>query len=138
MNKYIDARGGVNTEKLQQDDELISQFGEYSYGWHDSDEAGKAAKKGIDENVVREISADKGEPDWMLEMRLRGYKAFVDKPMPDWGVDLSGFDADDFKYYVKPIEKQAKSWEELPDDIRTTYDRLGIPADSVDGKPALD
>ncbi|MDK7241414.1 Fe-S cluster assembly protein SufB, partial [Lacticaseibacillus rhamnosus] len=46
---------------------------------------------------------------------------------PDWGVDLSGFDADDFKYYVKPIEKQAKSWEELPDDIRTTYDRLGIP-----------
>ena len=87
MNKYIDARGGVNTEKLQQDDELISQCGEYSYGWNDSDEAGKAAKKGIDENVVREISADKGEPDWMLEMRLRGYKAFVDKPMPDWGVD---------------------------------------------------
>ena len=47
--------------------------------------------------------------------------------MPDWGVDLSGFNADDFKYYVKPIDKQAKSWDELPDDIRNTYDRLGIP-----------
>ena len=72
-------------------------------------------------------SADKGEPQWMLDMRLRGFKAFLEKPMPDWGVDLSGFNADDFKYYVKPIDKQAKSWDELPDDIRNTYDRLGIP-----------
>ena len=67
----------------------------------------------IDENVVRAISADKGEPQWMLDMRLRGFKAFLEKPMPDWGVDLSGFNADDFKYYVKPIDKQAKSWDEL-------------------------
>ena len=63
----------------------------------------------------------------MLDMRLRGFKAFLEKPMPDWGVDLSGFNADDFKYYVKPIDKQAKTWEELPDALRSTYDRLGIP-----------
>ena len=92
---------------------------EYEYGWHDSDAAGEAAKKGIDENVVCAISADKGEPEWMLDIRLKGYQAFLDKPMPDWGVDLSGFNADDFKYYVKPIDKQAATWEDLPDEIRT-------------------
>ena len=127
MSQYVADRQRVDEEKLKKDDEIIQQFGDYTYGWHDSDAAGEAAKRGIDENVVRAISADKGEPQWMLDMRLRGFKAFLEKPMPDWGVDLSGFNADDFKYYVKPIDKQAKSWDELPDDIRNTYDRLGIP-----------
>ena len=77
MNQYVADRGRVNEDKIRQDDEIIEQFGEYSYGWHDSDAAGEAAKKGISEEVVREISADKGEPAWMLDMRLRGYKAFV-------------------------------------------------------------
>ena len=84
-------------------------------------------KKGIDENVVRAISADKHEPEWMLEKRLEGYRDFINRPMPQWGVDLKDFDADDFKYYVKPIDKQATTWEELPDEIRSTYDKLGIP-----------
>ena len=127
MSQYVADRQRVDEEKLKKDDEIIQQFGDYTYGWHDSDAAGEAAKRGIDEQVVRDISADKGEPQWMLDMRLRGFKAFLEKPMPDWGVDLSGFNADDFKYYVKPIDKQAKTWEELPDDIRSTYDRLGIP-----------
>ena len=127
MSQYVADRTRVNEDKIKEDDEIISQFGEYNYGWHDSDKAGEAAHKGIDENVVRAISADKGEPEWMLEMRLKGYRSFMEKPMPDWGVDLSGFNADDFKYYVKPLKEQAKSWEELPDDIRNTYDRLGIP-----------
>ena len=127
MSRYVADRERVNEEKLKQDDDIIAQFGEYNYGWHDSDVAGEAAKKGIDEQVVRDISADKGEPQWMLDYRLRGYQAFLEKPMPTWGVDLSGFHADDFKYYVKPIDKQAKSWDELPTDIRNTYDRLGIP-----------
>ena len=127
MSQYVADRTRVNEDKIKEDDEIISQFGEYNYGWHDSDKAGEAAHKGIDENVVRAISADKGEPEWMLEMRLKGYRSFMEKPMLDWGVDLSGFNADDFKYYVKPLKEQAKSWEELPDDIRNTYDRLGIP-----------
>ena len=94
MSQYVADRQRVDEEKLKKDDEIIQQFGDYTYGWHDSDAAGEAAKRGIDEQVVRDISAD---------------------------------NADDFKYYVKPIDKQAKTWEELPDDIRSTYDRLGIP-----------
>ena len=96
---------------------------DFTYG----EEGFERLDAGITPDIVREISAKKDEPQWMLDMRLRGFKAFLEKPMPDWGVDLSGFNADDFKYYVKPIDKQAKSWDELPDDIRNTYDRLGIP-----------
>lgn len=128
MSRYVSDRERVSEEKIRQDDEILSHFGnEYDYGWHDSDEAGKLAKKGISEEVVRRISAEKNEPEWMLEERLKGWRDFVAKPMPDWGVDLKDFDADDFKYYVKPVDKQATSWEELPDDIRDTYDKLGIP-----------
>ena len=127
MSQYVADRTRVNEDKIKQDDEIIEQFGDYSYGWHDTDFAGEAAKKGIDENVVRAISADKHEPEWMLEKRLEGYRDFINRPMPQWGVDLKDFDADDFKYYVKPIDKQATTWEELPDEIRSTYDKLGIP-----------
>lgn len=127
MDQYVFDRTRVNEKKIEQDDEILSQFGEYSYGWHDSDTAGQAAKKGISEDVVRAISADKNEPAWMLDCRLQGYRAFVSKQMPKWGVDLSGFDAQDFKYYVKPVDKEAVSWDELPTDIKNTYDRLGIP-----------
>ena len=92
MSQYVAGRSRVNEDKIRQDDEIISQFGEYEYGWHDSDAAGEAAKKGIDENVVRRhLRPTKGEPEWMLDIRLKGYQAFLDKPMPDWGVDLSGF-----------------------------------------------
>lgn len=127
MGEYVYDRTRVDEKKIQKDDQIISQFGSYKYGWHDSDAAGQAAKKGIDESVVRAISADKHEPKWMLDLRLKGYRAFVDKPMPQWGVDLSGFNAQDFKYYVKPVDHEAKSWSDLPPDIRQTYDRLGIP-----------
>ncbi|KFF31148.1 FeS assembly protein SufB [Bifidobacterium bombi DSM 19703] len=127
MSQLVADRERVNEDKIKRDDEIIDEFGEYNYGWHDSDAAGEAAKKGIDESVVRAISADKGEPEWMLDYRIQGYRAFIDKPMPHWGVDLSDFNADDFKYYVKPIDKQAASWDDLPDDIRNTYDKLGIP-----------
>ena len=120
MSQYVTDRTRVNEDKIKRDDEIISQFGDYGYGWHDSDAAGRAARKGIDENVVRAISADKNEPQWMLDIRLKGYRAFLDKPMPDWGVDLSGFNADDFKYYVKPLDRQAKNWEDLPEDSRST------------------
>ena len=126
MSQYVADRTRVNEDKIKQDDEIIEQFGDYNYGWHDTDFAGEAAKKGIDENVVRAISADKHEPEWMLEKRLEGYRDFIDRPMPQWGVDLKDFDADDFKYYVKPIDKQATTWEELPDEIRSTYDKLGM------------
>ncbi len=108
-------------------EEHIEALGNYEYGWHDSDAAGAVAKRGLDAEVVRGISALKDEPAWMLERRLKGLRLFGKKPMPLWGSDLGGIDFDNIKYFVRSTEKQATSWEELPDDIKNTYDRLGIP-----------
>ena len=99
----------------------------YEYGWHDPDEKGEQAKRGLSEEVVREISAMKNEPKWMLNLRLKSLQLFHKKPMPNWGSDLSGIDFDNIKYFVRSTEKQATSWEDLPEDIKNTYDRLGIP-----------
>ncbi len=105
----------------------LDGIGTYEYGWADADVAGANARRGINEDVVRDISAKKNEPEWMLDMRLKGLKLFFKKPMPNWGSDLSGIHFDNIKYFVRSTEKQATSWEELPDDIKNTYDRLGIP-----------
>jgi Fe-S cluster assembly protein SufB len=105
----------------------LEGLGNYEYGWRDSDSAGTAARRGLNEDVVRDISAKKSEPEWMLELRLKGLNLFEKKPMPNWGSDLSGIDFDNIKYFVRSTEKQAASWEELPEDIKNTYDRLGIP-----------
>jgi Fe-S cluster assembly protein SufB len=105
----------------------IDELGRYEYGWHDADSAGAIAKRGLSEEVVRNISALKNEPEWMLELRLKGLRLFGKKPMPTWGSDLNGIDFDNIKYFVRSTEKQATSWDDLPDDIKSTYDRLGIP-----------
>jgi Fe-S cluster assembly protein SufB len=105
----------------------LDGLGVYEFGWHDADAAGAVAKRGIDEAVVRGISALKSEPEWMLKTRLKGYQLFGRKPMPTWGADLSEIDFDNIKYFVRSTEKQAGSWEELPEDIRNTYEKLGIP-----------
>ena len=105
----------------------LDGLGRYEYGWHDRDVAGSTARRGINEDVVREISALKNEPQWMLDLRLKGLRLFEKKPMPTWGSNLSGIDFDNIKYFVRSTEKQATSWDELPDDIKSTYDRLGIP-----------
>ena len=109
------------------DDEIIDSIGAYEYGWHDSDTAGASAQRGISEDVVRDISRRKNEPEWMLEARLKAYRIFDKKPMPTWGADLSDIDFDQIKYYVSSTEGQAASWEDLPEDIKSTYDKLGIP-----------
>ena len=105
----------------------LDGLGQYEFGWHDADIAGASARRGINEAVVRDISARKNEPEWMLERRLKALDLFGKKPMPNWGADLSGIDFDNIKYFVKSTERQAQSWEDLPEDIRTTYERLGIP-----------
>src|SRR5512140_3106439 len=99
----------------------------YKFGWADSDVAGESARRGLSEEVVRDISARKNEPEWMLDLRLKGLKLFRRKPMPSWGADLTGIDFDNIKYFVRSTEKQAASWDDLPADIKSTYDRLGIP-----------
>src|SRR5438874_737689 len=105
----------------------LEGLGTYKFGWADSDVAGASARRGLSEEVVRDISARKNEPEWMLEMRLKGLKLFGRKPMPGWGSDLSGIDFDNIKYFVRSTEKQAASWDDLPADIKNTYDKLGIP-----------
>jgi Fe-S cluster assembly protein SufB len=105
----------------------LDDIGRYDFGWHDKDTAGANARRGLNEDVVRDISAKKNEPSWMLDLRLKGLRLFDRKPMPSWGSDLSGIDFDNIKYFVRSTEKQADSWDELPEEIRNTYDRLGIP-----------
>jgi FeS assembly protein SufB len=111
----------------QVDRQQLEGLGRYAFGWSDPDAAGAAATRGLSEAKVREISALKNEPEWMLDFRLKGLRLFDRKPMPGWGADLSGIDFDNIKYFVRSSEKQATSWDELPADIKNTYDKLGIP-----------
>jgi len=117
---------GVAGGPLTQD-QAIDSLGHYAFGWSDSDVAGAAAKRGINEDVVRDISAKKSEPEWMTDFRVKALKLFERQPMPTWGADLSGIHFDTIKYFVRSGEKQAASWEDLPEDIKNTYDKLGIP-----------
>ena len=112
---------------LEQQAATIEELSRYEYGWRDTDAAGEQARRGLNEDVVRDISAKKNEPAWMLDLRLKGLKLFGRKPLPAWGADLTTIDFDNIKYFVRSTEKQATSWEELPEDIKNTYDRLGIP-----------
>ena len=105
----------------------LEGIGRYQFGWSDSDTAGAAAKRGLNEEVVRDISGKKSEPQWMLDMRLKGLKLFGRKPMPTWGGELDTIDFDNIKYFVRSTEKQAATWDDLPADIKNTYDKLGIP-----------
>ncbi|WP_431812856.1 Fe-S cluster assembly protein SufB [Kocuria sp. cx-455] len=116
----------VISEILEMNPELEG-IGQYQYGWADKNDAGASARRGVDADVVRDISDKKSEPEWMLNLRLKGLKFFDRKPMPTWGADLSGIDFDNIKYFVRSTEQQAGSWEELPEDIRNTYEKLGIP-----------
>ena len=117
----------ANPAAPQTDEEIIQSIGAYNYGWHDSDDAGASARRGLDEEVVADISAKKNEPEWMLENRLKALSIFEKKPLPTWGADLSDIDFDNIKYFVRSTEQQATTWEDLPEDIKNTYDRLGIP-----------
>ena len=85
------------------------------------------AKRGLNPEIVKEISFMKGEPEWMTKFRLRSLEIFRKKPMPTWGADLSVIDFENIFYYLKASDKQSKTWEELPADIKATYDRLGVP-----------
>ncbi len=105
----------------------LEGIGRYEFGWADRDTAGATAKRGLNEDVVRDISSKKGEPQWMLDLRLKGLKLFGRKPMPTWGGELNTIDFDNIKYFVRSTEKQAATWDDLPEDIKNTYDRLGIP-----------
>ncbi|HKZ34347.1 MAG TPA: Fe-S cluster assembly protein SufB [Patescibacteria group bacterium] len=99
----------------------------YRYGFKDPDRAVYKIPKGLSKAVVEEISFLKSEPSWMREFRLRAFEIFEKKPMPTWGADLSSLSFDDIYYYVKPSETKSRNWNEVPKDIKRTFDRIGIP-----------
>ena len=102
---------------------------DYQYGWEDKDAIYRNKKhKGLSEDVVREISQTyKQEPEWMLQRRLKALKHYRTRSMPTWGADLSGIDFEDIYYYLRASDKSAKSWEDVPDYVKRTFDQLGIP-----------
>jgi Fe-S cluster assembly protein SufB len=100
---------------------------EYKYGFNIPENYVFKSRKGLDEDVIKEISWMKKEPEWMTKFRLGAYRAFVKRPTPQWGGNLNDIDFDDLYYYIKPIDQQERSWDDVPDDIRNTFERLGIP-----------
>jgi Fe-S cluster assembly protein SufB len=99
----------------------------YKYGFHVPENYVFKAKRGLSRDVVAEISEMKGEPQWMRDFRLRALEMFLRKPMPTWGGDLSGINFDEIYYYIKPTQTQGKTWDEVPAEIKDTFERLGIP-----------
>ncbi len=112
---------------MPNDEKLIDSIGDYKYGFSDPEVHVFKSRKGLDRGVVEEISQMKGEPEWMLKYRLKAYEHFIKRPEPTWGPDLSDLDLEDIYYYVKPTEKEESSWDDIPDSIKNTFDRLGIP-----------
>ena len=108
-------------------EKFLAEQEEYKYGFRDEDVSVFKTDKGLSEHTIREISRIKQEPDWMLEFRLKAYEAFCRIDNPSWGPDLSGLEFDEYTYYSKPSDKTEKSWEEVPETIKDTFDRLGIP-----------
>jgi len=100
---------------------------EYKYHFITKDNPVFKSEKGLSEDVVRKISAHKEEPEWMLDYRLRALEIFNSKPMPDWGADLEGLDLDDIYFYIRPQDRMKRDWDEVPDEIKETFERLGIP-----------
>ena len=97
------------------------------YGFADAEDYIFKAEKGLNEVLLRQMSAMKNEPLWMLENRLKAYRHFIERPMPNWGADLSGIDFEDIYYYIKPSARQGDDWEDVPPYIKDTFDKLGIP-----------
>ncbi len=111
----------------EKDRDQLAGMGEYKYGFSDPEKYVFKSRKGLSREIVEEISLMKGEPDWMRQFRLKAYEHFIKRPMPTWGADLSGLDFDDIYYYVRPTDRQATAWEDVPAEIKRTFDRLGIP-----------
>ena len=107
--------------------EVAAMKSDYQFGFHDPDHSVFRAKKGIDKNMVSQMSEIKGEPGWMRDIRLNALEIFLQKPTPTWGGRVSDINFDDIYYYVRPTDREGRTWEDVPDDIKKTFDRLGIP-----------
>ncbi len=107
--------------------EFLGELGDYKYGFSNPDESVFNTGRGLNRTVVEQISAMKREPQWMLEFRLKALEHFRQRPIPTWGADLANLDLENLYYYVKPTDSEGRKWDEVPDTIKRTFDRLGIP-----------
>jgi Fe-S cluster assembly protein SufB len=107
--------------------QFLDELGDYRYGFSDKDVSVFQTHRGLDREVVEQISAMKGEPQWMLDFRLKALDHYLKRPLPTWGADISGLDFDNIFYYVRPMESEGKSWDDVPESIKNTFDKLGIP-----------
>ena len=107
--------------------EKINGIDNYQYGFSDQDVSVFKTKKGLNEEIIKEISRQKQEPEWMLNFRLKAYEYFKKCPLPNFGPDLKFIDFNNYTYYIKPSEKSARKWEEVPETIKNTFNKLGIP-----------
>lgn len=109
------------------DIDIFSDDYDYAYGFHSPARSVFKTEEGLVDQTVREISSQKEEPEWMLSFRLKALEYFNRIPMPSWGPDLSNLDFNDISYYNKPVKQGYQTWEEVPEDIKTTFDKLGVP-----------
>lgn len=107
--------------------EFLDELNTKRYGFKDPENYVFKSQKGLNRKIVEQISAMKEEPAWMLEFRLKALEHYLQMPMPKWGPDLSGLDLEDLYYYVRPMDKQGSDWDDVPENIKNTFDRLGIP-----------
>jgi len=112
---------------MSSDATILEGVGDYKYGFSDPDSHVFKSRKGLDRDIVAQISEMKGEPAWMLEFRLKALAHFLQRPMPTWGGDLAKLNLDEIYFYVKPTELESKSWDDVPENIKRTFDKLGIP-----------
>ncbi len=111
------------------DSEAVTSLGldEYKYDFVTDEKPVFKAEKGLSEDIVRQISAHKEEPEWMLDFRLKALEIYYSKPMPEWGGDLSNLNLDEIYFYLRPQDQMERSWDDVPDSIKETFERLGIP-----------
>ena len=107
--------------------EIGVDLSRYKLGWSDEEDYAYKPKKGLDDDMIRSISSMKDEPEWMLDFRLKSHQRFTRRPMPTWGGDLDGIDFDNIYYYIKPTGELSDDWEDVPESIKNTYEKLGIP-----------
>lgn len=112
---------------MNEDNKILEEIGQYKYGFRDPENYVFKSQKGLSREVVENISRMKNEPQWILDFRLKGLEHFMNRPMPTWGADISGLDLNNIYYYVKPTEGVKGSWDDVPDTIKNTFDKLGIP-----------
>ena len=112
---------------LEERVEATALKGDYQFGFHDPDQSVFRARKGLDREIVEQISAMKDEPAWMRDIRLQAFDIFLQKPMPAWGGNVDKMNFNDIYYYVKPSDREGRTWAAVPENIKKTFDRLGIP-----------